>query len=330
MDKDIKGLIKKYVNNLCSDEELNEIKLILGSGLYEQEWAEVMEEETANHLSDNEALNAPVFNAEKVLKRINSSTSPVPALKMHKWYLGLAATLLVALSAGLMFYKMALPVKEKPQYVFLSTTSGQHKMVTLSDGTKVLLNNSSAIKFSTKFLKSKREVYLNGEAFFEVVHDQHRPFIVHTGRMNVHVLGTSFNVKSYHSDANASVAVVTGKVGVNGVNKSGSHFLLPGEKIKYGANGAFLKSNTAIQEILGWQKGTLQFQQEEIRDIVQELQRWYNIRLSCSDPGLLEKRVTASFDRKKLQEVMEILSNTAGFKYRIIKNEVHIEKNGGR
>ena len=324
MDNDIKDLLKKYIKNRCSRNELEQVKEILASGLYQEEWMDIMQEETEAELTDYSEVNTPSFNSSRVLGRISESTTVKGSkINTYRWYIGIAAAIFFTFSIGYFFMHTNVFSGKKVQFTTLSTRSGEHKLVTLTDGSRIILNNKSTIHFISTFSKNRREVYLNGEAFFDVIHDDSRPFIVHTGKVNVHVLGTSFDVKSYKTDRHVTVGVVTGKVGVTKHGKSGAYMLLPGDVLSSDAD-TFRKSKIDAAEITGWQNGTLVFHQEGFVEIVAELQRWYNISIIVHKNALLKKRITASFSRKSLPEVMEVLSNTAGFNYKIIKNEVHI------
>lgn len=326
MNIEIKNLLSKYINNKCTAEELLQVKAILQSGLYQQEWLAVMEdEEAANNLVEGIDLSGHVFDTAKVFKKITESTEPVVKRYPYKWAIGIAASLLISLTAGYLARYTSFAPKQRNYIAKQVTHAGEQKIVTLTDGSTIILNNRSELRYSSHFASNKREVYLKGEAFFNVKHDTKRPFIVHTTNLKVQVLGTSFNVKSYQNDNHTSVGVVTGKVGVNGSKTKKTYMLLPGNLLSCNNNaGTFKQLSVSTDEILGWQKGLLVFHQEALEEILPELERWYNVSVKVNRKQLLNKRITASFSRKPLNEVMEILSKTAGFTYVINKNQVQI------
>jgi len=325
MNTEIKILLSKYTNNRCTADELAQVKAILQSGLYQEEWLSVMEDEATNDVIDGSDVTGPGFDTAKVFARINESTAPIVKRYPYKWAIGLAATLLISLSAGYLLLHNNYTSKQQDYIAKQVTHAGERKIITLTDGSTVVLNNRSELRYSSHFSGNKREVYLKGEAFFEVKHDTARPFIVHTAHLKVQVLGTSFNVKSYQNDNHTTVGVVTGKVGVNGNKTKRTFMLLPGNVLSCDKRDtAFQQLNLTTDEILGWQKGLMAFHQETLEEIIPELERWYDVSVTLNSKQLLKKRITASFSRKPLNEVLEILSKTAGFTYVINKNQVQI------
>lgn len=322
MDQDIIQLLRKYVGNTCNTQELEKVKQILATGSYEQEWKAILQETAEADMADE--AEAEDFDAAGVLRRVNSTIRPVKKLNVSRWSIGIAASLLLMLSVGYLFWKKQLqPAKQLPQ-LSLITGAGQQKKIKLTDGTEVTLNCGSTLYYTATFVGSKREVYLNGEAFFNVTHNPSHPFIVHTGHLNVHVLGTSFNVRSYRADARSTVSVATGKVGVNGTRSRGTYMLLPGEQLCYNKNNSFTKGVVSQDDIMGWQKGMLIFRLENIEEIMPVLERYYGVSIHIKKSHDVAKQVTARFAQKTLPQVLEILSQTAGFKYDIIKNDIYI------
>lgn len=325
MNKEIKDLLAKYISNQCTAEELQQVKAVLKSGLYEQEWLALMEEEAALDQLAISELPPLLFNASGVFEKVIQATAPRKKTYPYQWAIGIAAALLFMLTAGYLTYTSNFSPKQQVYLVQQATHAAERRTIVLADGSRVTLNNKSKLRYSSVFTNTKREVYLTGEAFFEVVHDIKRPFIVHTSTLKVQVLGTSFNVKSYEHDARVSVGVATGKVGVNGMNVKKTYMLLPGNLLSCNKSDTLFKQSTvSIDEILGWQNGLLVFHQESLRDIVPELERWYNVTIQINTANLLKKRITASFSKKPLAEVMDILSKTGGFTYMINKNKVEI------
>jgi ferric-dicitrate binding protein FerR (iron transport regulator) len=323
MDQEIILLLRKYVNNNCNAKELERVRQIITSGNNDVEWEAVLLEETLTE--DTGSSVTPDFRQSEVLNRINRSIKPVKRLIFPRWSLGAAAAILIMLSAGYLFFSNRNPVSNNQPLLSVSSSAGQQKKITLADGTEVTLNSLSTIHYKDVFNGAKREVYLEGEAFFNVVHDAQHPFIVHTQRLNVQVLGTSFNVSAYTHDRKATVSVATGKVGVNVSKSSRANMLLPGDKLSYNADNKIQTDHINPDDVLGWQKGILIFHQESIRDIAPALERYYGVHIyfgKSNNPG---NQVTAAFKQKTLRQVMEILAQTGGFTYKLINNEIHID-----
>lgn len=324
MDQEVVQLLRKYISNNCNAIELEKVSQIMLSGSFEQEWQYVLEEEAALDMAVDSPVNDSAFQSEKVLNKINSTINPAPKFKIQPWFIGIAAALLLTLSIGYLFLNNRSSTINNTVLLRLTSPAGKQKKVTLDDGTQVILNCGSTLTYAAHFEGNKREVYLNGEAFFDVKHDDQKPFLVHTGRLNVQVLGTSFNVRSYHTDARAIVSVASGKVGVNSSKAAPTYMLLPGDQLSYNRKNEVKSARVSSEEILAWQKGILIFHLETIREIVPVLERYYGVNITVHRNYSPYKQVTASFTRKTLPEVLEILSQTSGFKYTIDKNQVFI------
>lgn len=233
-------------------------------------------------------------------------------------------------------------------YNQIITTKGQKSQIILSDGTKVWLNSESMLKYPTAFNEMKREVFLEGEAFFEVQKkDDKIPFVVNTSEINIKVLGTSFNVMAYFDEETIETTVVTGSVCILRKNlkpspdqkfilksnqkatllKKGSRVTLSEIEIK---KPVLVKSTTTIQSIsptkkeqilispkvnielhTAWKEDKLIFQSETFENIAYKLERWYDVKIHVQDKELREDRYTGKFEHKEtLNQVLEILNLT--------------------
>jgi ferric-dicitrate binding protein FerR (iron transport regulator) len=222
-------LIKKFLDDQCSPEELEEIMRLSNSAkgdayifsLLQKKWKE------------NNIQKEPDFLYKNLLRKINNrisekesakSSKAVPGIQpTRKWYLEyfhyakVAATIaiFVIVSTVLTFnfnnYQQNSPLSAIT-YVIQSTSVGQKLKFRLPDGTDIILNAASSIKYPDHFPEGKREVFLSGEAFFDVKRDTSSPFIVHNDKITTTALGTSFNIKATNNEVN--VALATGRVSV--------------------------------------------------------------------------------------------------------------------
>lgn len=324
MDQEVIQLLKKYIANNCSAAELEKVDQIIRSGTFGEEWAHVMEEEAALDMADDHSSAPEHFDAEKVFHKINIAIKPARKFRIHPWLTGIAAALVLTLSITFLFLHTGDTDYSKATVLKLVSPAGKQEKITLSDGTQVTLNCGSTLTYTSRFGEKKREVYLEGEAFFNVKHDDHKPFLVHSDRLHVQVLGTSFNVRAYRSDKKTTVSVASGKVGVNNHKKSATYMLLPGDLLSYNQDNEFKKDKIKAEDILAWQKGILLFRLETIREIAPVLERFYGVSINIQPASASKKQITASFTQKTLPQVLEILSQTAGFTYVIHKNQVSI------
>ncbi|WP_126972733.1 FecR family protein [Gynurincola endophyticus] len=195
----------------------------------------------------------------------------------------------------------------------------QRLKVKLEDGSVVTLGRKSKLRYPQGFDKDKRDVYLEGEAFFEVEKDKTRPFTVITDDIHTRVLGTSFKVSSY-PNRDIEVAVVTGKVSVNSVRNDvlkNIAVMLPGDKIKWN-NQSFTRMKIDPQEILGWKNELMIFRKQSLKEIMTQIGYHYGMKVNFINEGFMEEKLSLTIsERSSVQKTMNILSVTAGFEYSI-------------
>jgi ferric-dicitrate binding protein FerR (iron transport regulator) len=186
----------------------------------------------------------------------------------------------------------------------LEVPFGKQTKVVLSDGTQIWINAGSKLTYPSQFGAAKREVSLEGEAFFDVVHQAQRPFVVHTGRLSINVLGTEFNVNTF--GASFQTALVRGKVRLEAGTKS--MVLLPGELGTYHDQSAGLsKKESNLREYTAWKDKELYFDNGRLGDIVSRLEREYDLSFSFESPEL--KNLHFTIDMPRPDEVQGVLNN---------------------
>ncbi len=228
------------------------------------------------------------------------------------FYVGLrilaAAVVLVGLILGIRF----IPGLSYKKYV----TQASQGMIILPDSTVVTLNAYSEIKYPRKFRKKNRQVNFSGEAFFEVVPDKKKPFMISTQDLYIEVLGTSFNVSSYNGNEVAEVVVTSGKVAVNLLADRNVKIIL-----KAGDKGAFFKeSETLVKELnndinyAAWKTRKLVFINESFGEIIKTIEKVYFRKIVVTNKDLLNCRITATFDQISFEAVLSILESTLDLK----------------
>ena len=242
---------------------------------------------------------------------------------IHKlrWLPRAAAILALTISLGWLLFS---PPASKKQAVTLHTVTqtSSRKTITLTDGSIITLNSLSELKYPEHFDGNTREVFLAGEAFFNIKHDAKKPFIVHAGKLAVQVLGTSFNINSY-TDSLTQVTVASGKVGVLMPNYPQASMLLPGEQLSY-AQGTFVQHDVDAEDFSNWQKGTLTFKNERLDVICKRLERWYGVKISILTPALANKKLSLKQHNESLNTVLKLLGVAGGFKYSLTEQIVKI------
>ena len=223
---------------------------------------------------------------------------------------------------GKLSYRMtadSLPVEEVIHKI-VTTVGGDYQLV-LSDGTKVWLNAESEIDYPIEFLGDKREVFLKGEAYFEVAPDPEKPFIVKTTSMQTRVLGTSFNINAYENEPNVYTTLLTGKVEVM-LNKRGNAspvVLKPAMQLKLDKeSGDFSVEKVRVEEITAWRYGVFMFAEDDIEVVTRMLSRWYDVKFvfdgERKGPHTFSGRMSKD---DKLNEILKMLTLTGGPEFKI-------------
>jgi transmembrane sensor len=221
----------------------------------------------------------------------------------------LAAAASILLLTGAFFFYKGQQHKSAGTLALIEThtTAGEKKKINLPDGTVVSLNASSNLRVAGNFGNDKREVYLDGEAFFDVKRDPQKPFIVHTGKVATQVLGTHFNVSAYINDANITVSLVQGKVQVDMNDDLSKRIILdPGKQMTYSKKDNQARVTDFITEdITGWKENKLVFNYDNWTDAAKKLSRWYGVPVQLKDSTLLRCKLKGTFDNIPLNKVME-------------------------
>ncbi|PWV56046.1 FecR family protein [Chitinophaga sp. S165] len=194
----------------------------------------------------------------------------------------------------------------------------------LSDGTEVWLNATSKLRFPFSFPGNKREVYLDGEAFFQVAKDDSKPFIVHTEQTDIQVLGTSFNVNAYN-DGITKTALVSGSVVAKADGKEVR--LRPGQEAVYKTDKGYDVRSFDESEVLAWMKGVYVFHNTSLLEIAHVIERWYGVQVVFDNKELSGKRFTGGLEKlQRLDYFLETLELIGDVHYRYDeKGVVHLK-----
>ncbi len=193
---------------------------------------------------------------------------------------------------------------------------GQRTEITLNDGTRIWLNSNSTLHIANMDDKGQRRVCLNGEAYFEVAHDEHLPFVVQTGSHEVQVLGTKFNVFAYKDQENFSVRLYEGSVDVSDAQKSTTIRLSPDEEARLSDNGQLVKGSFDKEESLLWIEGIYYFEDTDYGSILRQMKEYYKVDFDVRRPEVLGYRCTCKFRQEDgLKHILDVLSGIHRFEY---------------
>lgn len=241
-------------------------------------------------------------------------------------------------------------------YYEFRTPKGSKSVIDLPDGSKVYLNAESYLRFPEKFTKSNREIYLEGEAYFDITKNTENPLIVKTSEINIKVVGTAFNVKSYPDEGTIETTLVRGEIILEKsktdasekastiklepnqratfIKKQGNIHLDnvdPVETIESKTNQLVRKEKLLLSDVqetekyTAWKDGKLIFDNETFENLAIKLERWYDIKITINDEELKQIRFTGTFENETIEQGLEIMQLTTPISYTMDKNELLIK-----
>ena len=309
----MEGLFKKYLNSVISPGEFNQLidymnqekNISSVSGWMKPEWKKFL------HDPDASRTNPVLFQKIQQLILLEEGALAKKKLRFYSIGLRIAAVLLVGLLfTGVWFYRQSGPSFEGSQKQIVSIPYGAKTQFALPDGSTVWLNSGSSLTYSADFSK-QRNVELQGEAFFDIVKSE-VPFLVNTIYGHVNVLGTAFNVQAY-SDNGFAVTLERGSVRLTRDNEQ-EQVLSPGEQIRL-KNGKLVKNMVRTELFTSWKDGKLIFQREPFPNMMERLERWYNVNIEYSASDFNNLWFTGTIGNETLTEVMEMVCKAAPVSY---------------
>ena len=209
-------------------------------------------------------------------------------------------------------------------YNIITTPRGGQYQLTLSDGTKVWLNAASSLRFPAAFAGKERKVELTGEGYFEVAKNASMPFKVDVaGKGEVEVLGTYFNINSYTDEPTINTTLLEGKVKLTPVQNSelrtqNSELLSPGQQAQLNNSGQInFNENVNMDEVVAWKNGKFVFENADIRSIMRQLERWYDVEVSFNSSITTEEFVGITSRNVNVSQILKMLEKTGAVKFEI-------------
>jgi ferric-dicitrate binding protein FerR (iron transport regulator) len=328
-----KEILLKYLRGNCTEPELKEILQRLRedspgtTAMFREVWDDYEPENGGDKVKYDRILDRihHLVNIKENEKRENGDWKPEKRIqrrgKVQVFFSSLthaAAILFVPVLTALLYtYMSDRPVNLKASDLEIVAPGGSRLQMELSDGTKVWLNHGSRLRYPSRFDGKNRKVYLKGEAFFEVAHNEKVPFIVETDRLEVKATGTEFNVSAYPDDKFVESSLVRGKVIVYG-NDHELKALFPDESLKFDRT----KNNFTIErgsagKYSAWKDGLLIFKNDPVEEIAKKLSRWYNVEVVIQEDKAKEFTFTATFIDETLPEVLELMTLATPVSYKL-------------
>lgn len=303
MNSRIKYLFERYQSGSARAEERRLV----------EEWFSKYDAEQNDHLIDDSAFTIADKHISELIHRRYGY-----GLSRAIYWLSAAAVLLIALT---LFLFKGLYNQKQPaamDYLTLTAPRGLRKTFKLSDSTTIFLNAGSVVRIPFNYNLTMREIWLTGEAYFDVTHNAAKPFRVHTGKLQISDIGTTFNVKSYAEDKETTVSVESGIVKVEKNAELLAPSLTANTQLLYdNQTGGHQIGFVSVKNSLAWHRNILRFDNASFNEIARVAGRWYNANIKLSDTADVYRHYTISFQNESLSQVLKVLADLTGASYRI-------------
>lgn len=306
-------LFSKYLDNRCSPEETDHLMRLLQSEEYKALAAELIE----NKLKQKPDIQEPDSDLKERLDRRlrhifeHAAEHTLPGQRqMRTWRWIAAACIAVTLSAGLYLLVLRSAPSANNTVAKLARhapSAGYTRYLTLPDSSSVVLHAGSKLEYPAEFKGNTREVFLSGEAYFDIAHDPAKPFIIHTGKVRTTVIGTAFNIKS--NEKQVTVSVTRGKVKVESGSKVLA-ILTPDQEVQYNVPEAVSVRHTvdASSIVTDWTKEDMVFNSISFEEIANLLSKRYGVPVQFKNEALKKCKIRASFSgTETLEQVASVL-----------------------
>ena len=273
--------------------------------------------------------------AEPALRLHASEKSPVvpkPAWRVAFPAIAAAGLLVIGATSWLAIRDSSVDQAVEPEARMLATGVGIRDSLTLPDGSQVILGPLSSVSMRSGYGSTGREVEVRGDAWFDVVHDESKPFTVHAGEATIVDVGTKFAVRSDAADG-VSVSVSEGSVSLRAVNVPAPQGVI----LEAGDNGVLQKNGkvvarrgTVSEDDMAWLTGKLVFREAPVNEVITSVRRWYGIQIRIADVSLASRRVTATFRGETPEKVLEVLGLVLGGEIERRGDTAVVRARGGR
>lgn len=300
----LKSIIDKYLLGTATEKECELI----------DRWYQLEEHEKKRPTNHDDDLQLRLLT--KINQEILSNT-PQRKKKNIKFLtlLKVAASLFLIGITAFCFFNKDNQIKE--EWTAVATKRGELRAFRFADSSMVWLNANSKLSYNDKFNDKKREIWLEGEAFFDIKHNPSKPFIIHTNKLTTTVLGTAFNINSYNISNEVVITVNRGKVGLTTPNKSVSTFLTANQQGVYAVGKLTIqKSEVNAENAKAWINGDFVFKEMSFLEIAERLQRRFDVNITFSSKKLEKCLLSASFRKgATLEEILIILNEIDDCKF---------------
>ena len=259
----------------------------------------------------------------QAVKTLGVGRKPRVSRRLLMVALAAAAVLIAVIGGGHV-------LRRAPQWKEYSTAPAQRMVIRLQDGTQVTIAPKSRVRYTADFGRAHRDLYLDGEAYFQVARDFQRPLRVHTPGSVTEDLGTAFVVRAYGDQHTTEVVVTEGRVSLSRAETTSPAVVLGLRDLgRLDASGpATVRRGVDVDRYLAWTKGVLAFDGTPLSEVMPALERWYNVEIRLSDSALATRRLTASFQNEPIDLVLKRIALTLGMRVERGSGSVFLLRNG--
>lgn len=318
----VEELLPRYCDGNVSAEEKEKVEIWIRQS---EEHYKIAQQIQLIYLASDTIAIMDQVNTDNALDKVDGRIRRSQLKTLFMWGQRVAAILFIPLLAAYLL-EVLIPEKRDIRMLEVRTNPGMTTSLTLPDGTKVNLNSESSLVYPETFDGDFRSVRLEGEAFFEVVKNPEKRFVVTTPHnARVEVLGTSFNMEAFKWDSIVSTTLVSGKVAF--ISRSGQVNMKPGEKLVYNiqADRASIYQTNGEAEI-SWKNGMIIFRKTPFEEALRMLTKRFNVDFVVSNNKYVKDFYTGSFTNHRLEQILDIFNASSGIKWRYIPSENQLDR----
>lgn len=320
-------IFERYIQNRANEDEVKRLSIWIKSNQEISLWLEQQILASSSTI-DSELQLRMLKNIESEIDAKNNADNLQRHIRfrLNRWIRVAALFLLPLLTAAGMYFYMSRNGSSSAPLI-ISVERGQKANIILPDGSKAWLNSQSKLTYSADYNVNKRELQLDGEAYFEVAHNPQKPFIVKSSDIRVEALGTAFGVKAYDEDNLISSILMRGKVRVT--TPDGESILVPNERVIYD-KAAHKRTQSKVRnatDFTGWIHNELRFENESLEEIAKNIQRIYNVEIVFATENIKNQRYTGTVNNNSLESVLNIITLTSPLSFQIKNQKVTLYEN---
>lgn len=327
----LQWLFDKYLQRRCTPQELEELIALLQQAGSDNLLSPPMEEVWDQLKSETTSYDVDWENMYSTI-RTTREFQPLKKSPVRRYWYTIAASILLVFAAAAWYMQQGKPNAPAEKVAAVSTPKPQNAMrqtIHLPDGSTVVLNANSRLNYPPSFSGATREVFLSGEAFFDIRPDAKKPFLVHTGRITTKVLGTSFNIKAYSNQELVEVTVTRGKVQVLKDNRS-LGLITASQQISYtNSNEKVEQKIVDIKPVIAWKPEEIYFNDITMEEALKQIGERFHMEAVFKNDAVKKCRVTATFSGDdQADEILAVISAVSKSTYTINENKITIDGKG--